>query len=118
METRTKLREAKLLDQTGDDAATISGWSDRHPATVVKRTPKTVWVQEDRAVPLYDKREKTEGHGPLAAALTLYEREYDSPIRVYTLRKSGRLVAKGSRDTRGVDRVTLGRRGYYYDPHF
>ena len=104
----------KILDATGDDAATMNGWSDRNPATIVKRTAKTITVQDDNVTNM-----SGEGHDAYAAGkgqVTVYTRDYDAPLRVYTLRRNGRWIQRGA-SLRGPS-LTIGRRDFYRDPSF
>lgn len=109
-----------ILDPEGDDAATMTGWSDRNPATIVKRTAKTIWVQADdvRNMSSEANRESglafARGHGDV----TVFIRDYDSPIRKYTLRKNGRWMAEGAPMRSQGASLQLGRRSYYRDPSF
>ena len=109
----------KILDPRGDDAATVHGWSDRYPATIVARTDRTIRIQEDRVVNLNPDDEVenglayARGHGKVV----IFERDYDAPIATYTLRKNGRWIRKGE-PMRGGGVLTIGARSYYRDPHF
>jgi len=109
-----------ILDPEGADAATMNSWSDRHPATIVKRTAKTIWVQEDRVVNMSSEETResglafAQGHGDV----TVFTRDYDAPIREYRLRKNGRWMAKGAPMNSRGSSLSIGRRSYYYDPHF
>lgn len=111
--------EARILDPTGEDAATINGWSDRYPATIVKRTPKTITVQRDRTQNISSEADResgmafAQGHG----TVMVFIRDYDAGMEVYTLRKNGRWVRRGS-SLRGGNTLSQGRRDYYRDPHF
>jgi hypothetical protein len=105
-----------ILDAVADDAATMNSWSDRNPATIVKRTPKTIWVQDDRATNICapDTDGYAQGHGDVI----VFARDYDAPIHVYSLRANGRWIAKGApAHSRGAS-LTIGRRDYYRDPSF
>lgn len=105
----------KILDANADDAATINGWSDRNPATIVKRTPKTIVVQRDRvsqmSAPDHDAHANGKGN------VVIFQRDYDAPLETYTLRSNGRFVRKG--DTmRSRASLTIGHRDVYRDPSF
>ena len=110
----------KVLDPTGEDAATMNSWSDRNPATIVKRTATTITVQEDNVVNLSSEADResgltfARGHG----TVVIYERNYDAPLVTYTLRRNGRWMLKGApMNSRGAS-LTIGTRDYYRDPHF
>jgi len=110
----------KILDATGDDAATMNSWSDRNPATIVKRTPKTITVQEDNVqnmsapASVESGRAFAQGHGDVV----IFTRDYDARLITYTLRKNGRWIRSGSpANARGAS-LTLGTRSYYRDPSF
>jgi hypothetical protein len=108
----------KILDATGDDAATINGWSDRYPATIIKRTAKTITIQRDRTSNL-SSRESIDSGQSFAQGrgdLTIFERDYDAGMETYTLRKNGRWIRRGS--SMNGPSLTLGHRSYYRDPHF
>jgi hypothetical protein len=109
----------KILDATADDAATINGWTDRNPATIVKRTPKTIVVQRDSTSQM-TKPENVESGAAFANGrgdVVIYTRDYDAPLETFTLRSNGRYVRKGqpmsSRST-----LTIGHRSVYRDPSF
>ena len=113
--------EAKaILDPTGENAATMNGWSDRRPATIVKRTAKTIWVQADHVTNISSEANRESGlvHARGHGDVTVFARDYDAPIRRYTLRKNGRWMAAGAPLRSQGASLTLGRRDYYYDPHF
>jgi hypothetical protein len=105
----------KILDATSDDAATVAMWSDRDPATIVKRTAKTITVQRDRVNNM-----SAPGHDAYAngkGQVTIFQRDYDAPLEVYTLRDNGRWKLKGDPKTaRGG--LSIGRRDFYRDPSF
>jgi hypothetical protein len=102
----------KILDAKSDDAATMNGWSDRNPATIVKRTAKTITVQADRAVNMSAPGHDAYAHG--SGQVVIFERDYDAELRTYTLRKNGRWVQSGA-SLRGPS-LTIGTRSYYRDP--
>lgn len=110
-----------ILDPKGEDAATIISWSDRNPATIVKRTPKTITIQRDKARNLSSKENVdsglayARGHGDVV----VFERDYDAPLEIYTLRqKTGHWVRQGqSSKGRGAG-LWIGARHFYRDPHF
>jgi hypothetical protein len=109
----------KILDANSDDAATIHGWSDRHPATIVKRTPTTITVQRDRTSQM-SKPENVESGVAYANGqgdVVIFQRDYDAPLETYTLRKSGRYVLKGQ-PMRGSRTLSIGTRSVYRDPSF
>jgi 3-oxoacyl-[acyl-carrier-protein] synthase III len=75
----------KILDATADDAATINGWTDRNPATIVKRTPKTIVVQRDSTSQM-TKPENVESGAAFANGrgdVVIYTRDYDAPLVVF-----------------------------------
>lgn len=100
----------KVLPQTADDAATVHFWSDREPATVIKRTAKTVTVQTDDARAL---NKVPYGGYPDYE----YTRNEQGSTWTFSLRKNGRYVRVGEPARTGTS-VSLGRRDYYRDPHF
>lgn len=110
----------KILDAEAADAATMNSWSDRNPATIVKRTAKTIWVQEDRVANLSSEESResgltfARGHGDVV----IFVRDYDSPIRKYSLRKNGRWIQQGAPANARGGSLTVGRRDYYRDPSF
>ena len=108
----------KILDEIADDAATINGWSDRYPATIVARTNKTVKVQRDN-VSHMSSPESIESGRSFANGrgdVTVFTRDYDAPIETYSLRKNGRWIRSGE-SLRGRS-LTIGRRSTYRDPSF
>lgn len=107
---------AAILDPIADDAATMNGWSDRRPATIVKRTAKTITVQEDNTDHM--NAPGTDGYAQGHGDVMIFRRNTLAAERVYTLRKNGRWIASGSpANARGAS-LTIGRRSYYRDPSF
>jgi hypothetical protein len=106
----------QILDANADNAATINGWSDRNPATIVKRTAKTITVQRDNASNM-----SAPGHDAYAngkGSVVIFQRDYDAALETYTLRKNGRWIRSGSpANSRGAS-LTIGRRDFYRDPSF
>lgn len=110
----------KILDATGEDAATMNSWSDRNPATIVKRTAKTIHVQEDDTAHM-SSPESIESGAAFANGrgdVTVFTRNYDAPIKVYSLRNNGRWIAKGAPANARGNSLTVGTRSYYRDPSF
>ena len=105
----------KILDATSDDAATMNGWSDRNPATIVKRTPKTIVVQPDTTSHMSSDAHDAHAHGK--GQVVIFQRDYDAPLITYTLRGNGRWVRKGDTQ-RSRASLTIGHRDYYRDPSF
>lgn len=85
------------------DGATICMWSDRHAATIIKVTPYTVTVQEDKAI-------RTDTNG-MSESQT-YRYEPDPHGATYTFRKT-----KNGWKCKGVG-LTIGVRRHYYDYSF
>lgn len=105
-----------ILDPVSDDAATMIGWSDRNPATIVKRTAKTITVQPDNIDNMY--APGTDGYAQGRGDVMIFRRNTLADERVYTLRKNGRWIRQGQpANTRGAS-LTVGRRDYYRDPSF
>jgi hypothetical protein len=98
-----------ILDAIADDAATVNGWSDRNPATIVARTAKTIKIQRDRTSHMSspDSIESGRSFAQGRGDLVIFQRDYDAPIETYSLRNS----------LRGQS-LTVGRRDYYRDPSF
>jgi hypothetical protein len=104
----------KMLDADAADAATVNGWSDRNPATIVKRTAKTITIQRDNTAHM-----SGEGHDAYAngkGQVVVFTRDYDAPLERYTLRRNGRWIRSGE-SLRGRS-LTVGHRDYYRDPSF
>lgn len=116
----TKTPAANILDAKADDAATMNSWSDSNPATIVKRTAKTIWVQADNVANFTSDEDRdsgvafAQGHG----TVVVFTRDYDAPIKVYSLRKNGRWIAKGAPANARGSSLTIGHRRYYRDPSF
>jgi hypothetical protein len=105
----------KILNAVADDAATVSIGSDREPATIVKRTAKTITIQRDRVSNMSGPGHDAYANGK--GQVVIFQRDYDAPLEVYTLRDNGRWIRKGDPKTaRGG--LGIGRRDYYRDPHF
>jgi hypothetical protein len=103
-----------ILNADADDAATINGWSDRNPATIVKRTAKTIVVQRDNTAHMSpaDHDAYAEGKGKVV----VFTRDYDAAMETYTLRKNGRWIRRG--DSLRGQSLTVGHRDFYRDPSF
>lgn len=87
--------------------ATILLWSDRHPATIIKVTPKTVTVQEDTA-------ERVDDRGPYTE-----EQEYRFSPNPNGATAVFRLTARGWRQSGGKGAgLMIGHREKFCDPHF
>lgn len=86
------------------DGATVLGWTDRHAATVIKVTPKTVTVREDTAI-------RTDARGMTEWQDYRYEPNPDGRVHVY------RWTKKGWRSKTGGG-VAFGVRNEYYDYSF
>lgn len=88
------------------EGVAMQWWSDRHAGTVVAVSPsgKTVTVQRDKA---------TARHTVMTDAQDwTFERDPDGVTTVFTLRKTGRYIAKGASLT-GTPRLMAGRSEYY-----
>lgn len=107
---------ADILDAQGEDAATMNSWSDRNPATIVKRTAKTIVVQEDRATNMSGAEHDAYANG--RGEVVIFTRDTDAPLMTYTLRKNGRWIRSGSPATARGASLTIGTRSYYRDPSF
>lgn len=105
----------EILDAEAPDAATINGWSDRNPATIVKRTAKTITVQADRVTNMSAPDHDAHANGK--GQVTVFQRDPDSGYQVFTLRDNGRWIAQGA-TKRGGASLTVGRRDFYRDPSF
>jgi hypothetical protein len=109
------LATPEILDAEADDAATIVSWSDREPATIIKRTAKTITVQRDRTAHMSGEKHDAYAHGK--GQVVVFQRDTDAPEEVYTLRDNGRWKRKGEPKTaRGG--LIVGRRDFYRDPSF
>jgi hypothetical protein len=110
----TTITANHILNADADDAATINSWSDRNPATIVKRTAKTLTVQRDNAANMSpaDHDAYAEGKGKVV----VFTRDYDAALEVFTLRDNGRWIRRGE-SKRGAS-LTVGHRDYYRDPSF
>lgn len=89
------------------DGATVTSYSDRHPATVIKvHTPKKVTVQ-------FDDYQRIDTNGASEDQDYAYTPNPEGATSTFTLRKSGRWVElKGSRG------ILFGHRERYYDFSF
>ena len=112
----TNRTASTILDPAGETAATLNSWSDRNPATIVKRTAKTITVQRDQTSQASGPDHDAHAHG--RGEVVVFLRDYDAPLEVYTLRGNGRWIRKGSpANARGAS-LTIGVRSYYRDPSF
>jgi ABC-type amino acid transport substrate-binding protein len=106
---------ATILNANADDAATINSWSDRNPATIVKRTAKTITVQRDTTAHMSGEGHDAYAHGH--GEVVIFTRDYDAGLEVFTLRKNGRWIQQGQ-PLRGGRSLTVGVRDFYRDPSF
>jgi hypothetical protein len=114
-----------ILDEEGDDAATICGYSDRKAATVIRRTPKTITVCENGADLLNGANSGEPdalnfSPGGFVGHMSGKQRyrywwDFEGAERKFSLRKDGRWIECGSKKG---DRLILGRRDHYYDFNF
>lgn len=108
-----------ILDHVGPAAATIHGWSDRYPATIVSQTETTIVVQRDRT----QQMTRDEYHAQLHAHarghgdVVVFIRDTDAPLETFTKRRNGRYVRK-SEPMRSGTTLSLGTRAVYRDPSF
>ena len=85
--------------------ATILGWTDRYPATVVKVTPTQVHVR-------FDKWKRTDSNGPFTEDQEYeYEEVPTNPIVIFRLTKRGLRSGNG-------EYLRVGERDRYEDPSF
>jgi hypothetical protein len=106
------MSEVVTMVPTVGDGATMLGWSDRHPYTVIEVSPngRTVVVQEDFAV-------RTDNYGMSDCQSYEYSRNPDGRTSTVTLRKNGRWVVKGQGLKNGTG-FAMGSRRKYYDYSF
>jgi hypothetical protein len=105
----------KMLDANAADAATINGWSDRNPATIVKRTAKTITVQRDNTAHMSGEGHDAYAHGK--GEVVVFIRDYDAPLETYSLRSNGRWIRTGQ-SAKSRASLTIGTRSIYRDPSF
>jgi len=106
-EKLTQLYEEQAAEIAGPqvgDGVTMAGWTDRHAATVIKRTPKTVTVQQDKAT-------RSDSNGMSDAQSYTYERDPEGATYRFSLRANGTWRKVGDSD-KGM-RMVAGRREYY-----
>jgi hypothetical protein len=115
LEKESAMTAATILNAKSDDAATINSWSDRNPATIVKRTAKTITVQRDNATNMSPADHDAYAHGK--GKVVIFTRDYDSALEVYTLRSNGRWVRQGQ-PAKSRSTLTVGTRDFYRDPSF
>lgn len=94
----------KPEDLAVGDGVSMCYFSDRHAATVIKRTPKTVTVQQDIA-------QRTDQRGMGDAQDYEYTRNTNGGLTKFSLRKNGTWRAVGGSD-RGTYLI-FGREEYY-----
>ena len=89
------------------DGATFCFFTDRHAGTVieVRRDGKEVVVQRDHAF-------RTDENGMSDAQSYRYERDENGTTGVFTLRKNGHFIAKGSAMNNGTY-LSAGRHEFY-----
>jgi len=101
---RELARRAELAGPAVGDGVTMCHFTDRHAGTVIKRTPKTVTVQRDKAT-------RVDGNGMSDAQQYEYERDPEGATYVFSLRKNGTWRQRGHEE-QGT-RLVAGRREYY-----
>ena len=91
--------------------ATLLGWSDRYPATIVEVAPngKKVGIQEDDF-------KRTDNNGMSEMQEYEFTPNTSRTIVYYTLRKNGRWVRKG--ESMNGASLQIGQRRAYYDFSF
>lgn len=86
------------------DGVTITLYSDSHACTVIKRTPKTLWAQRDKAF-------RTDHNGMSDCQEYAYESDPHGHIyKCYWSDKYGCFIYGGSKDGKAV---STGRHEYY-----
>lgn len=106
----TQTITTKALANIGD-GATIQGWSDRSAGTVIAATKTTVTIQMDTATP-------AEGYEYYGNQVHDFAANPQGLVRVFSVRKNGQLVVKGSPLGRGCTTAFIGSRNQYRDPSF
>lgn len=96
------------FDFSVGDGATICFVSDRHAATVVSTTRKTVTIQ-------WDTEEIVSGSRFDGSAKYVFYRNTNAPMETYSLRNNNKWVRTG--ESKNGTYIVPGR-GSYYDPHF
>jgi len=91
--------------------ATILGWTDRHPATIVavSKTGSWVEIQEDNA-------KRTDSNGMSECQDYEFTPNTEAQVCRYSLRKNGAYVRVG--DSVNGSRLRIGERSKYYDYSF
>lgn len=89
--------------------ATILGWTDRYPATVIaiSKSGRVITVQDD----IYT---RIDSNGMSECQDYTYTANPNGCTKTYSLRKNGRWVQKGTKDCY----LSLGNRRRYYDYSF
>lgn len=106
-----------LVDPIVGEGATILGWSDRRPATVVSWNGKRVGVQEDNAV-------RTDKNGMSEDQDYTFTPNVDAPVRFFQRDRSGcwKQVMYNEETKRwkmvGGGGLAVGYRSKYYDFSF
>ena len=90
--------------------ATIIGYTDRNPATVIEVSARKIVVQMDDAT-------RTDKNGMSESQSYEFAANPNGAKRVYTLRKNGQWIAEGDSIKNG-GRIQLGHRSKYYDFSF
>lgn len=84
--------------------ATITMFSDRHPATIVEvRTARMIIIQEDSA-------ERIDSNGMSESQEYKFTPDAKAPLCIYTQRKDGSWKERG-----GSNGLIIGHRGKYHD---
>jgi hypothetical protein len=93
-------------------SATMVGWTDRRPATIiaVSASGKKVTVREDKAI-------RTDSNGMFDAQSYTFEPDENGIERSYSLRAGGRWVQVGQ-SAKGGARLAIGARSKYHDYSF
>lgn len=112
METPDKLHQQHLRSTPAVGmGATLCQWTDRWPCTVIKVTPRTIVVREDRAI-------RTDDYGMSETQVWEITPDPDGDLHTFSLRKkSGQWVERGF-DTGSGAILRLGTRSRYHDFSF
>lgn len=97
------------------DGVTCHMWSDAHAFTVIKRTAKTITIQQDEAILSNDFKPEIIPHGFVGTCINMYDQKYTYERNpngaTYTCRWSDKLG--GFKNPLGNGCVSIGRHEFY-----
>jgi len=107
--TNTNTTSSETIVPVIGMGATICGWTDRYPATVIEisKSGRVIVVQEDTST-------RIDSNGMSECQDYTYAPDANGRTKTYSRRKNGRWIQKGTKDCY----LSLGNRRKYHDYSF